>query len=271
MPPILAYGLNAFLYASLGAVLARGLWRSEPASAGEFGWVRYALLVPILLQTWLLYHGIFGSGVMRMGVGNALSCIVWLSIVIYWLGSFFYRLEGLQALVIPVAAVAALMPLVLPGAKPLPNAGMPFFQLHLAMSILAYSLFTIASLHVLLMAVLEKRLHSGTLPPLVRSLPPLLTLERLLFRIITAGFLLLTASLVTGMFFSETLIGKPLQFNHKTLFGILSWLIFGALLAGRAFWGWRGRMALRWTLAGFLMLILAYVGTKFVIEIVLGR
>jgi ABC-type uncharacterized transport system permease subunit len=73
------------------------------------------------------------------------------------------------------------------------------------------------------------------------------------------------------MLFSESLFGRPLQFNHKTLFGILSWLIFGSLLAGRARWGWRGRVALRWTLSGFLTLVLAYIGSKFVLEILLGR
>ena len=107
MPSILAYGLNALLYAALGAVLGRGLWRSGPAAATSFGWVRYALLLPMALHTWLLYESMFGSGMFYMGVGNALSCIVWLSVLIYWLGSFFYRLEGLQALVVPVAAVAA--------------------------------------------------------------------------------------------------------------------------------------------------------------------
>jgi ABC-type uncharacterized transport system permease subunit len=89
--------------------------------------------------------------------------------------------------------------------------------------------------------------------------------------VILLGFVLLTASLATGMLFSESLFGRPLQFNHKTLFGILSWLIFGSLLAGRARWGWRGRVALRWTLSGFLTLVLAYIGSKFVLEILLGR
>jgi ABC-type uncharacterized transport system permease subunit len=271
MVAILAHALNAILYAALGTVLARGLWRTEPISVTEFGWVRHALLAPVLLQLWLLHQSMFGSGHMTLGVGTALSCIVWLSVVIYWLGSFFHRLEGLQALVVPVAAVASLMPLLLPASRPLAHADVPFFSLHLVLSMVAYSLFTIASLHVLLMALLKRRLHSGALPPLVRSLPPLLTLERLLFRILAAGFVILTASLVTGMFFSEALTGHALQFNHKTLFGVLSWLIFGLLLSGRVLWGWRGRTALRWTLAGFVALVLAYVGTKFVVEVLLGR
>jgi ABC-type uncharacterized transport system permease subunit len=96
-------------------------------------------------------------------------------------------------------------------------------------------------------------------------------MERLLFRLIGAGFVLLTLTLGSGMLFSEELLGRPLQFNHKVVFGILSWLIFGALLAGRQLYGWRGRVALRWTLAGFLALVLAYLGSRFVVEVILHR
>ncbi|NBR27698.1 MAG: cytochrome C biogenesis protein, partial [Betaproteobacteria bacterium] len=93
----------------------------------------------------------------------------------------------------------------------------------------------------------------------------------LLFRIILAGFVLLTLTLMTGIVYSEELFGKAMRFNHKTVFGILSWLIFAALLGGRWRYGWRGRIAVRWTLAGFLMLVLAYIGSKFVLEIILGK
>lgn len=271
MAPILTYGLNALLYATLGAILARGLWRRDAAPPGRMLWLRYALLVPLVLQSVLLYRDVFAPDGMYLGVGTALASIVWLSVLIYWLGSFFYRLEGLQALVVPVAAVAALMPALFPATRPLAHIEAPFFRVHLMLSILAYSLFTIASLHVLLMAIVERQLHHGNIPGLLRNVPPLLTLEQLLFRIILLGFLLLTASLATGMLFSEALFGRPLQFTHKTLFGILSWFIFGGLLAGRALRGWRGRLAMRWTLSGFLMLVLAYIGSKFVLEVVLGR
>lgn len=125
------------------------------------------------------------------------------------------------------------------------------------------------------MAVLERRLHTGALSGSLASLPPLLTMERTLFRIIWIGFLLLTVTLVSGVAFYETLFGKPLAFDYKTLyklgFGLASWVIFGALLLGRHVYGWRGRRALRWTLAGFVALLLAYVGTRFVLEVILGR
>jgi len=275
MLPILPYVINALLYAAIGFMLVRGISRQPmpgpSASRGKPHPTHFLILVPLALHTSLLARAMFSGGEMYMSVGTALSTIVWLSVLIYWLGNFFYRLEGVHALVIPVAAVGVLMPILLPPARPLANAGMPFFRVHLVISMLAYSLFTIASLHVLLMAVLEKRLHAGTLPPLLRGLPPLLAMEQLLFRIIAAGFALLTLTLASGMLFSEELFGKPLQLSHKVIFGILAWIIFGTLLLGRRLRGWRGRIAQRWTLAGFLVLLLAYIGSKFVLEVILHR
>ena len=104
-----------------------------------------------------------------------------------------------------------------------------------------------------------------------RTCRRLLTMEALLFRLILIGFVLLTLTLGSGILFSETLFGKALSWDHKTVFAIASWIIFAALLVGRHFYGWRGRQALRWTLAGFVALMLAYVGTRFVIEVVLHR
>jgi ABC-type uncharacterized transport system permease subunit len=223
------------------------------------------------MHTVLLARSAFASDGLHLGVGNAVSAILWLTVLIYWLGNFFYRLDGLQALVLPVAAVAALLPGVLPSPHPLPNTELLVFKVHLLIAMLAYALFTIASLHVALMALLERRLHDGSLPRALQGLPPLLAMETLLFRIIWAGFLLLTLTLVSGVVYSEELFGRAARFNHKTVFGVLSWLIFAALLGGRHIYGWRGRVAVRWTLAGFFMLVLAYLGSKFVLEVVLGR
>jgi ABC-type uncharacterized transport system permease subunit len=117
----------------------------------------------------------------------------------------------------------------------------------------------------------EKWLHRGLLPRFLKTLPPLLEMEALLFRILLAAFVLLTLTLVSGLFFSDQLFGKPLRFNHKTIFGIVSWFIFGGLLAGHYLRGWRGRTAVMWTLAGFMALMLAYIGSKVVLEIILKR
>jgi ABC-type uncharacterized transport system permease subunit len=121
------------------------------------------------------------------------------------------------------------------------------------------------------MTLMERRLHGGALAGPLAALPPLLTMEQLLFRVILAGFVFLTLTLVAGIVFSETLFGRAMKFDNKTVFAVVSWFIFAALLTGRYFYGWRGRVALRWTLAGFAALLLAYVGSRFVLEVVLRR
>ena len=278
MHSILPHLICAILYGALAFYFWLRHWsgagtvNAEPAS--RHGIEHTALLVPFALHTWLLSGTMFathGGAGLYLGVGNAMSLILWLTVLIYGLGSLFYRLDGLHALVMPAAAVAVMLPVVFPSAHALANTETWAFKAHLLISMAAYSLFTIASLHVMLMAIIERRLHAGTLPPSLRSMPPLLTMETLLFRIIAAGFVLLTLTIASGVLFSEELFGKPARFSHKTVFGVVSWLIFGALLGGRMVYGWRGRTAVRWTLAGFLTLVLAYIGSKFVLEVILGR
>jgi len=266
-----------YLLASLGYLaLAFAFWRNTlPAGSAQAApplrWAHAALVVPLVIHAIVLGRSVFADDGFYLGVGTAISVIIWLTALIYWFGSFFYRLEGLQVMVLPAAALLSLLPLVLPPAHALTNTHLAAFQAHLVISLLAYSLFTIASLHVLMMAMMERRLHRGNLPRFLQGLPPLLAMEQLLFRIIAAGFVLLTLTLGSGILFSEELFGKPMQFTHKTVFGILSWIIFGALLAGRALYGCRCRIAMRWTLTGFLSLVLAYIGSKFVLEILLHR
>ena len=142
---------------------------------------------------------------------------------------------------------------------------------HVIVALLAYGLLTIAALHAVLLAALDRKLRTGNLPAALSGLPPLLTMETLLFRIIIAGFVLLSATVLSGLLFSEQLFGKPLTFTHKNVFTLISWTIFASLLVGRFLFGWRGRIALRWTLWGFGVLLVAYIGTRFVGEVLLGR
>jgi ABC-type uncharacterized transport system permease subunit len=274
MPAILLHVLAATLYAGLALHFWRSRWRGpalDQPLAGLAGWERGWLLAALVLHGVTLAQEIFPGNAMRFGFAVALSLILWLAIALYWIESFYARMEGLQMLGLPLAALCVLLPAALPGQHLLANADSPAFRAHFLMAMLAYSLFTLAALHAVLMAVAEKRLHRGRLTPLFAGLPPLLTMEALLFRLIHVAFVLLTLTLISGVAFSETLFGKALPFNHKTIFAILSWLIFAALLAGRHLRGWRGRLALRWTLAGFGALLLAYVGSRFVLEVILGR
>jgi len=263
--------VTALLYAGLGIYFWRSLWRPLHATIPSFPWEKPAILLPLLLHASILYQTIFQPDGLHLSVGDALSAIAWMTVAVYWLASLRNNLEGLQGFVLPFAAISMATPLLFPSGHILPHTGQALFKVHLHIAILAYSLFTIAGLHALLMAFSEQQLHSRHLSSLLKRLPPLLTMEHLLFRILWAGFILLTLTLASGMLFSEEIFGQPLQLSHKTLFALISWLIYATLLGGRHFYGWRGRTAIAWTLSGCMSLFLAYIGSKFVLEILLGR
>jgi len=285
MPAILLYAVTALLYLALGLYFWRTRWTgggtAAPAggSTGIDPWERVAIAAPFLLHSYLLYATLLAAAELRFGFSQALSVTLWLTVLIYWIESLIYDVKGMHALVLPLAAGCALLPAFFPGPETPAYAQTFVFRVHLLVAMLAYSLFTIAALHATLMTVLERRLHGGrhaaasgeSLAGPWASFPPLMTLETLLFRIITLGFVLLSLTLGSGFLFSEELFGQAARFNHKTVFGVISWIIFAALLVGRYAWGWRGRTALRWTLAGFVALLLAYVGSMFVLQVILGR
>lgn len=282
---ILLHAITAAFYLALGVHFWRTRWRNAGPGGAFNAWENGIVLLPFTLHTWLLWQELFAAPVLHFGFGQALSVTLWLAVLIYWAENLFVPLQGMQAVVLPVAAVCVFLPAVFPGPATPAYTQHFAFRAHMVLAMAAYSLFTIGAMHALLMALLERRLHREKIPAgragerakvsLVRGalagVPPLLTLETLLFRIIGMGFVLLTLTLASGALFSEELFRKPVQFNHKTVFAVISWFIFGALLVGRLRYGWRGRRALRWTVAGFIVLLLAYVGTRFVWEVLLGR
>lgn len=219
-----------------------------------------ALLVPVLQDKVLI-----------TGFGYSISLIVWLMLMMYCLGSFFYNLRGVQLLLYPSAAVSLLLGMLFPGKFVGYQISDVPFMLHVGSSLLAYGLFGIVTLFAVLILLLDKHLRKRKMSSFVSFLPPLLSLEKLMFKGMWAGFILLTYSVVSGTFFAESIFRKPFEFNHKTLFGILSWLIYGVLLLKHSMMAWRGKKAAIWTIFGFAVLLLAYVGSKFVLEIVLHR
>lgn len=264
------YLVTFFAYAAL----AVHFWRLQAAGRGEElgrGLMGHAVVLPLALHGYLLYQNLFFDGEINLGLVSSVSLILWLTMLVYWVAQFFYPIASLQAMVLPLAAVGALLPALFPTLHTQPKTTSLAFEAHVIVAMLAYSLLTIAVLHAGLMSLVEKRLHHAVLPTALQNLPPLLTMENLLFRVITVGFVLLTLTLVSGMVFSEELFGKPWQFSHKMLFGFLSWGVFAVLLAGHHFYGWRGRIAIRWTMSGFVFLVLAYLGSKFVMEVLLHR
>ncbi|MDQ0142643.1 cytochrome C assembly family protein [Cupriavidus necator] len=275
--------------ASATAVLVAGGGPIPPAGGahgeGRPAWWHVLMLAALASHGMLLHETIFPAERMMFGFAFALSAMLWLGVGIYWIESFFFSLAGLGLIVIPVALVASLMPLAFPGAQILGYAARPLFKLHFIIANVAYGLFTLAAFHAFLMLLAERRLHGFRHAPARPSaqqpgqwlgrwldlLPPLLTLEKLLFRLIGAGFVLLTLTIGSGLLFSEELFGRAFRLDHKTVFALISWAMFGGILAGRIFRGWRGKVALRWVIASFGILLLAYVGSRFVIEVVLHR
>jgi ABC-type uncharacterized transport system permease subunit len=278
MPDILLHLLphivSSVLYAALGFHFWRTRWRETDKPLVTLpmqAWERAAILVALLLQGAGIYVGLFGAGGMRFSFSFALSLMLWLAVLIYWLESFRARMDGLQPMVLPLAAISAALPAIYPQLRVVAHADAWGFKLHFLTAMLAYSLFTLSALHAVFMGFAERKLHQRALTKSLSSLPPILTMEALLFRIIVVAFVLLTVALGSGVLFSESLFGKAVMIDHKTLFAFASWGIFAALLVGRHAYGWRGRIALRWTLAGFTVLLLAYIGSRFVAEVLIGR
>jgi ABC-type uncharacterized transport system permease subunit len=214
---------------------------------------------------------------LRYGFSQALSVTMWLAVVMLWVESLRMRLRALQTVILPAAAVSATLPLFFPGFDLGGLPAQPLFVPHLLVGTLAYGVLLLAALHAGLMIAAERALHApqrsgrAVFSRWLDQLPALLVLERLLFRLIAVGFVLLTLTALSGVIFSEQVFGRPVRWDHKTVFTLIAWTVFGALLLGRMRFGWRGRTALRLTLTGFVLLLLAYVGSHFVREVILRR
>lgn len=231
----------------------------------------------------LLHAVVIGLGLTsppRFGFGPALSMTAWLALLAYAVESINYPLMQLRWRLAVTGAVTVLLAWLFPGS-PLKSATSELLPLHLVLGLASYGLFAVAVWHAWLMTRAEARMREG--PALLRDesadegpkMLPLLTLERLTFRFVTLGFVLLTITILQGWFYSEHLYGAVTsshwRWSHKTIFSLLSWVVFAALLWGRHSLGWRGQRAVRMVYAGAGLLLLSYVGYHFVLEVVLHR
>ncbi len=259
------------LFLGLGAVLAYAI----PALVGARLSVAATRL--LLWCAWGL-HGLavlwslFGE-LPRFGFAPALSVTAWLGLTVYAIESYMYpKLQAVWVFAV-IGAAAVMLAMLFPG-QALHSAASKWLPVHWALGLASYGLFAAAVAHAWLMmrAESQMRLSPSTMSATSSGLP-LLTLERLTFRFVNAGFVLLTATLLAGWLFSESLYGagKLWKWDHKTIFSVLSWLAFAVLIVGRAQFGWRGRTAVRVLYVGSGLLLLAYVGSRFVLEMVLGR
>ena len=242
---------------------------SKPLSSAALfgGWVLHAVLLVIDIAGVGIEHGAAPGA--RLGFAPVLSMTVWLVIAVYSVESRLVPLPAVRRGLALAGLLAVLVCAVFPGEmRPITSRLAP---LHFALGVGAYGLFGAAVLHALLLDAAERRLRPGSASGARRvSGPlgmPLLQLERVTFRFVEAGFVVLSATLLLG-------VATTVQWrwgDHKAVFSILSWAVFAALLVGRRLHGWRGKRATRWLYAGTALLLLAYAGSRFVLEVLLGR
>jgi ABC-type uncharacterized transport system permease subunit len=264
---ILASASPTSVVLTLAAAAAYALPAAAAARLSEQA-ARMALLVAWLLHGAALTWGLLGDAP-RFGFAPALSFTAWLVLTVYAVErQMFPKLQARWALA-GLGAAAVVLALLFPGST-LHVSASPWLPLHWALGISSYGLFAAAVVHAWLMMRAEKHIRQAADP---HAGVPLLTLERLTFRFAAAGFVLLSATLLAGLLFSDNIYGhgRAARWDHKTVFSILAWLVFAFLLLARYRFGWRGRKAVRVLYSGSLLLLLAYAGSRFVLEVVLGR
>jgi ABC-type uncharacterized transport system permease subunit len=226
------------------------------------------LVVPaaLLAHAAALAQQLFGGGGLLIGVGEAASLLAWLSALMLWVFCLREPLQALGVVLYPAAALCALWPALggtrAAGIAPIPLANWRL-GVHIGLSLVSAGLLTLAAVLAVALAILDRILHRPENIALARRLPPLQTMERLLFQLIAVGFFLLSLTLVTGVLIIPDLHGEHLA---QIILTGAAWAIFGALLYGRRRYGWRGRIAIRWALSGYVTLVAAYFGSKLVLE-----
>ena len=268
MTHTLLASVAAFCYVAASVFIGMRLLRNA-------GWIpsrRIALaagFAGLLLHSWLLWDSIFSSAGINLGFYHALALTSWTIIALLLISSLTKPVDNLGLILLPAAALSVILETNFADVGFLrPSASWPL-KIHVLLSMLAYSLLTLAAVQAMLLAVQDHHLRHRHPGGFVRTLPPLQTMESLLFEMISAGFVLLTLALLSGFAFLENMFAQHLV--HKTVLSVLAWLVFGGLLIGRFRNGWRGRTAIVWTLGGFVILILAYFGSKAVLQFILHR
>jgi len=255
--------LTALAYAGLAVFFGT---RLKKAQATAHHWLLFALL-PAALHAWLLHIAIDTPQGQNLSLINIAGMVSWIIVLLLTIPAQTIA-SPLAIFALPVAAVLVLLQPLLPSEHILQLKGHWTSLLHIFSALLAYSLLLVAAVQALLLWYFERKLRSNPTTVSV-LLPPLTLQETFLFRVISTGFGLLTLSLLVAVLALHELIAtQPL---HKAIFSLLSWMTFAVLLVGRVKYGWRGRHAVRWTLVGFALLALGYVGSRVVLEYILKR
>jgi ABC-type uncharacterized transport system permease subunit len=268
----IALGLSSIvLYSAATVLLGVRLLSAHGARAVLRNGLAGAAVLALCLHGALLYQGIVTDAGLNLGFSNAASLIAWVIVLFLIIAAATKPVEDLGLFVLPLAALTIVLSLAWPDKELLKVPGDlgVGVELHIVISVLAYSILAIAACQAVVLAYQEQGLRRKRAARLMLRLPPLQTQESLLFQLIGLGFFLLSLSLVSGIMFLEDMFAQHLV--HKTVLSIMAWVVFAVLLWGRWRFGWRGRTAIWWSLSGFFTLMLAYFGTKLVLEVILGR
>lgn len=259
--------ISFFLYLASAFILGYRLSTRSSSPAGKWQALGVAVLA-VSLHSWILFESLLSDGGLNLGVFHAASLMTWVVAVLIIITATSRPTENLGIIAFPSAAVAIVLQHYFSANHVVFSWKNPI-EIHILISILAYSLLSIAAVQAIVLAVQDHHLRHRHPGGFIRALPPLQTMETLLFQMIAVGFVLHSISLITGIMFLENIFAQHLV--HKTVLSIVAWCVFGTLLWGRWRFGWRGRTAIRWTLGGFAILALAYLGSKVVLEVILGR
>ena len=199
----------------------------------------------------------------------ALELFSWTGLITLLVAALWVRTENYAVIVAPITGIAIVLGVLFPTADRVVVTGDWQMNLHIAFAVVAWSVLSLAAVHALLLSAQERMLRQHQPMTLARALPPVTVMNRLLDALVRAGFVLLTLALATGAMFIVDMREQSLI--HKTVLSAIAWAVFGWLLLGQWRYGWRGRTAARFVLIGMALLILAYFGSKFVLELILGR
>ncbi|MEA3410969.1 MAG: cytochrome c biogenesis protein CcsA [Pseudomonadota bacterium] len=261
--------ITALLYLSATAFLLLRLRRIAMGGETEKTGALLLWAAAIPLHALVVHDHLLLPLGLDLNIFNASALVALTISCVLWLGATVRPLENLGIAVLPLCTLSVILTQFAPAQAAIISADKPALQVHVLFSLLAYSVLTLSALQAVLLAVQDRHIHNHRPGGIIRALPPLQLMEQLLFGLIGLGVLLLSVSLATGFFYLEDIFAQHLV--HKTILSILAWVVFVVLLVGRWRFGWRGRTAIRWTLGGFVVLMLAYFGSKFVLELVLER
>ena len=267
----IALGIIAFLfYLAAAARLGMLILASDDAPRQQAKIQAFTMGAIALIANGILLNSIiFVSGGLDLGFSNAWGLICWVIALVVLLVAIRKPVENFLVIFFPLAAFGLLLVLFFPSHRILAETAAMGLKIHILLSIVAYSLLTVAAFQALLLAFQEYQLSNKHPMMIMHTLPPMQIMEDFLIRIIAVGFFMLSLSLATGFMFIHDIFAQHLI--HKTALSIISWLVFAVLLWGRWYLGWRGQKIIRWTLGGFCTLVLAFFGSKLVLEMILMR